>query len=68
MVRVFRSEHDVAARDASLRGVVDEIGTGTRTAFGDAAQLLRILCEAAPASSEPATRAEPDAARPDTYT
>jgi hypothetical protein len=56
VVRVFRSEHEIAAGPRTLRGVVEDIGGGSRTAFSDAAQLLRILRQDAPPPG-PAERA-----------
>ena len=47
VVRVFRSEHDGPAEAGTLRGVVDDIETGSRTSFSDAERLLRILGHAA---------------------
>jgi len=69
VVRVFRSEHRAPAEDESLRGVVDEIGTGSRTTFSDAAQLLRILRRAAPPEPPPAPlEPPPETDRPATDT
>jgi hypothetical protein len=59
VVRVFRSEHDAPAEDGTLRGVVDDIGTGSRTSFGDAERLLRILGYAAPPPAGPAESPRP---------
>jgi len=54
VVRLFRSAHEGRAEDRILRGVVDDIGAGSRTSFSDAEQLLRILGYAAPPSAGPA--------------
>jgi hypothetical protein len=59
VVRLFRSEHEGPVEDRILRGIVDDIGAGSRTAFSDAAQLLRILGQAALPSSRPAEGASP---------
>jgi hypothetical protein len=59
VVRVFRSEHDGPAEDETLRGFVDDIGTGLRTSFSDAERLLRILGHAAPPSAPPAESPRP---------
>jgi hypothetical protein len=51
VVRLFRSAHEGRAEDPILRGVVEDIGAGSRTSFSDAEQLLRILGHAAPPSA-----------------
>jgi hypothetical protein len=48
VVRVFRSEHEIPAEPRPLRGLVEDIAAGSRTAFSDAAQLLAILGQDAP--------------------
>jgi hypothetical protein len=53
VVRVFRSARASPAEDGILRGVVDDIGSGSRTPFGDAEQLLQILGQAAPPALRP---------------
>jgi hypothetical protein len=59
VVRVFRSEHDGPAEAGTLRGVVDDIETGSRTSFSDAERLLRILGHAAPPPAPPPESAAP---------
>lgn len=51
VVRLFRAACGDATADRTLRGVVDDIASGSQTPFGDAEQLLRILGDAAPRSS-----------------
>lgn len=43
VVRVYRSEREIPPDHESLRGVVEEISTGSQATFHDTEQLLSIL-------------------------
>ena len=43
VVRVYRSEQDSHADSDRLRGVVEEVSTGSQATFRDTTQLLAIL-------------------------